>query len=88
MPIEIMQWGFIAVFFVVPGAIGAWIAYTKGRNPFLFFLLNCLFPPTLMVTIFQRPLRPVPGHYRQCPKCGEFSKWSETSCRFCGTGLS
>lgn len=88
MPKEIMEWCYIGVFFLLPGLIGAWIAYTKGRNPLMWFLLNFCFPPTVMVTFFQRPLRPVDGHYRQCQKCREFSKWRETSCRFCGTELS
>lgn len=88
MPTDITQWGFIVVFFLLPGASGAWIAHTKGRNPFLYFLMNFLFPPTLMVTIFQRPQRPVQGHFRQCPKCSEFSKWKEASCRFCQTSLT
>lgn len=87
MPKEIMEWGFVGVFFLLPGVIGARLAWSKGRNPLPWFLLNFCFPPTLMVTIFQRPLRPVQGQYRQCPKCREFSKWRETSCRFCQTAL-
>ena len=87
MPENMSQWAFVGIFFILPGLLGAWIARTKGRNPLLWFLLNCLFPPTLMVTIFQRPLREVKGHYRRCPRCREFSKWRETSCRFCGTEL-
>lgn len=85
---EILQFVYIGVFFLLPGATGAWLARTKGRNPLLWFLLNCLFPPTLMVTFFQKPARPVQGHYRQCPKCSEFSKWRETECRFCRTELA
>lgn len=84
---DIRGWIFIAVFFLLPGLIGAWIARSKGRNPFTWFLLNFLFPPTLMVTIFQKPLRAVPGHYRQCPKCREFVKWRETVCKYCQTEL-
>jgi hypothetical protein len=83
-----MQVVFITVFFLVPGVIGGWIAYTKGRNPIIWFLLNTLFPPTLMVTIFQNPARPVEGHYRKCPKCGRYSKWRETTCRFCDSELT
>ncbi|MCM0081535.1 hypothetical protein L4X63_08045 [Geomonas sp. Red32] len=84
----LLQIAFIVVFFVIPGLVGGWIAWTKGRNPFLWFLLNTLFPPTLMVTIFQGPARAVPGRYRECPNCHEFSKWRETVCRFCKTDLA
>lgn len=87
MPEEIKQFAFIALFFLFPGVVGAWIARSKGRNPLLWFLLNFAFPPTLMVTIFQGPIRPVKGHYRQCPSCREYGKWRETVCRFCGTAL-
>jgi hypothetical protein len=81
------QIAFMGVFFVLPGIIGAWISWTKGRNPVFWFFINCIFPPTLMVTIFQGPLHPVTGHYRQCTKCREYSKWRETVCRFCQTDL-
>lgn len=85
---DILGWLFIAVFFLLPGLAGGWIAWTKGRNAILWFFLNCLFPPTLMVTLFQKPLRAVPGHYRQCPKCGEYSKWRENTCKYCQTPLA
>jgi hypothetical protein len=88
MPQEVMQTAYVGVFFLLPGVIGCWIARSKGRNPLLWFLLNTVFPPTLMITMFQGPVRPVPGHYRQCPKCREFSKWREAVCRFCQTELA
>lgn len=84
---DIRGWIFIAVFFLLPGLIGARLAWSKGRSPFIWFLLNFLFPPTLMVTLFQKPLRAVPGHYRQCPKCKEFVKWREAVCKYCQTEL-
>lgn len=84
---EIQGWIFIGVFFLLPGLAGAWIARSKGKNPIIWFVLNGLFPPTLMVTIFQKPARAVPGHYRQCPKCSEYSKWRETTCKYCQTAL-
>ncbi len=84
----LQQIGFYLVFFVLPGVIGAWIAWTKGRNPLLWLVVNGLFPPTLVVTIFQGPVRPVSGHYRQCPSCKEYSKWRETVCKYCQTELS
>ena len=84
---EFLEYGYVAVFFLLPGAIGAYLARSKGRNPLLWFLLNGCFPPTLMVTYFQGPVRAVAGYYRQCPKCNEYSKWRETVCRFCKTEL-
>lgn len=85
---EIRGWIFIAVFFLLPGLIGGFLAWTKGRNPLGWFALNLFFPPTLMVTIFQKPLRPVQGHYRQCPKCSGFTKWRDTACKYCQTPLA
>jgi hypothetical protein len=83
----LQQIAFMGVFFVLPGVMGAWLAHSKGRNPLLWFVINCLFPPTLMISIFQGPKRPVAGYYRQCTKCLEYSKWRETVCRFCQTDL-
>lgn len=85
---QLQQIAFMVVFFLVPGTIGGWLAWTKGRNAILWFVLNTCFPPTLMITIFQGPVRPVEGHYRQCPKCRAYSKWRETVCRFCQTELT
>lgn len=87
MPHEFLQFLYVAVFFLLPGCLGFWLARTKGRNPLLWFVLNGLFPPTLMIIYFQPPKRPVPGHYRQCSKCREYSKWRESVCRFCQTEL-
>ncbi len=75
---------FIFIFFGVPGIIAARLAFTKGRNPLGWFLLCFFFPPTLMVLLFQGPLREVPGHHRQCPACHEFLPWKNTVCKYCG----
>ena len=85
---QLQQFAFIFIFFVLPGLIGGWIAWTKGRNPLGWLLLNTVFPPTLMVTLFQKPLKPVQGHYRQCPKCHEYNKWRQTVCKYCQTPLT
>lgn len=79
---------YIFVFFGVPGLIGLWLAGTKGRNRLGWFLLCFFFPPTLMVALFQGPVREVPGHYRRCPKCNEYIKWREPSCKYCGAPIS
>lgn len=78
----------IFVFFVLPGIIGAWIASSKGRSMLGWFLLCCFFPPTMMMIIFQSPLREVKGHYRQCPACREFSPWKLSVCKYCGAELT
>jgi hypothetical protein len=88
MPQQLQQYAFITIFFILPGAIGGYVAWTKGRNPLGWLLLNMVFPPTLMVTLFQKPLKPVPGHYRQCPKCHEYNKWRLTVCKYCQTPLT
>lgn len=79
----VQEIAFYLVFFAVPGVVGARIAWTKGRNPLLWLVVNGLFAPTLMVTIFQGPARAVPGHYRQCPSCHGYSKWRESVCKYC-----
>jgi hypothetical protein len=84
----LQQIAFMGVFFLLPGLVGARIAWTKGRNPLLYFLFNCIFPPTLMITLFQNPKRPVEGHYRLCSKCQEYNKWQQTTCKYCQTEFS
>jgi hypothetical protein len=75
----------IFVFFVLPGTVAAWIASSKGRSMTGWFLMGFFFPPTLMIIIFQAPLREVKGHYRICSSCREFIKWKEISCKYCLT---
>ncbi len=77
----------IFVFFGIPGIVAAWIAHTKGRNRLGWFLLCFFFPPTMMMLIFQGPLREVVGHYRQCPSCSEFQSWRNTACKYCGAEI-
>ena len=75
--------GFILLFFGLPGIAGAWLAGTKGRSRFGWFLLCFFFPPTVMMILFSGPKREVPGYYRQCPSCYEFIRWRETVCKYC-----
>jgi len=83
----VIQIAVIFLFFGLPGLVGGWLAYTKGRNLFGWFLLSFFFPPTLMVILFHKPLREVSGHYRQCPTCREFLKWRDPLCKYCKTDL-
>lgn len=78
----------IFVFFVLPGSIGAWIASSKGRSMLGWFLLCSFFPPTMMVLIFQSPVKEVKGHYRQCPACREFFPWKLAACKYCGAEVT
>jgi hypothetical protein len=87
MPEWLKQLIVIFVFFGLPGLAGAWLAGTKGRSRLGWFLLCFFFPPTLMVAIFQGPVREVPGHCRRCPKCNEYIKWRETACKYCGAPI-
>lgn len=79
----VQEFLFVLIFFALPGIIGARVAWSKGRNWFGWLLLCFFFPPTLIVCLFQAPLREVPGQYRKCPKCGEYLKWREQTCKYC-----
>jgi hypothetical protein len=35
---------FIALFFGVPGVLGAWLAHARGKNPLLWGLVSAPFP--------------------------------------------
>ena len=78
----------IFCFFVLPGIVGAWIASTKGRSMLSWFLICGFFPPTLMIVIFQNPLREVEGHYRRCPACNEMQAWKLPLCKYCGVEMA
>lgn len=80
---KVLEILFVLVFFVVPGVVGARLAWSKGRNWLVWLVLCFCCPPTLMVCIFQSPVKEVPGQYRKCPQCGEFLKWREPSCKYC-----
>jgi len=84
----LIQIAVIFLLFGLPGLVGGWLAWTKGRNLLGWFLLCFCFPPTLMVILFHKPLREVSGHYRQCPACREFLKWRVTVCKYCNADLA
>lgn len=68
---------------VIPGAIGGWLAANRGRNFVGWSALCALFPVFLMVIYFKKPLREVPGKFRQCPSCREYLKWRDAVCKYC-----
>lgn len=85
---ELLVLAFLALL-CVPGAIGAIIAASKGRNTIGWFFLCLLFwGIPIVVLLFLPPIKEVPGRYRQCPACKEFIKWNATLCKHCKTVLA
>jgi hypothetical protein len=78
---------FLFGFFGIPAIVATLLAYRKGRNMFGWFLLGLFFPPTIMILIFQGPVREVEGHYRRCPSCSEFQSWKNEACKYCGASM-
>lgn len=73
------------------GVAGGVLAANRGRNPLLVLLwcvASALFPIFIMIIYFKKPLREVEGRFRKCPDCGEWLKWRENLCRYCGRELS
>ncbi|GFE59314.1 hypothetical protein [Geobacter sp. AOG1] len=75
----------VLLIMMVPGAVGGWLAANRARNVIGWCLLCALFPVFLLVIYFHKPLREVPGKFRQCPNCREFLKWRDTVCKYCNT---
>jgi predicted amidophosphoribosyltransferase len=68
--------------FFLAGLAGAWVADTKGRNRFLWFVLCLFFPPLLFLLLFL-PMKVSGGRTKQCPSCGRVVPAKETVCRYC-----
>lgn len=75
---------FIILFFGLPGVIGAWLAYTRGKNPLLWGLLSAPFPFFAFILWFQKPDREISGRFRKCPDCGNVYPWKMNTCKYCG----
>lgn len=70
---------------VIPGIVGGMLAANRGRN-FLGWSLACaIFPIFLLVIYFEKPVREVEGKFRRCGSCGEYYRWRDPSCKYCGT---
>lgn len=75
---------FFLLVFVVPGVTGGILAANRARNVVVWSLLSAAFPIFLLVIYFHKPLREVEGKFRRCGGCGEFIRWREATCRYCG----
>lgn len=78
----------VLLIMMVPGAVGGWLAANRARNVIGWCLLCALFPVFLLVIYFNKPLREVPGKFRQCPNCREFLPWKDAVCKYCNTEQS
>ncbi len=78
---------FVLVVFLIPVIAGGILAANRARNILGWGILCGIFPIFLMVLYFKKPLREVEGRFRLCPKCGEFYKWREPSCKYCDNPL-
>jgi hypothetical protein len=66
------------------GVTGGVLAAHRGRNFILWGLSSAVFPICIMIVWFEKPLKEVKGRFKKCAKCGEWLKWIETPCRYCG----
>jgi len=78
------EYFFIAVFFGLPGILGAWLARTRGKNPLLWGLLSAPFPFFVFVLWLQKPAVEVPGYFRKCQSCSGIYPWKLHACNYCG----
>lgn len=81
---EITEYLFLGLFFGVPGLVGAWLARTRGRNPFMWGMAAALFPFVVLVLWYQKPDHEVPGYFRKCSACGATYPWKRDRCSYCG----
>jgi len=78
------------IVFLVPiifAVIGGVMAANRGRNFLVWGICSALFPICIMIVWFEKPVKEVKGHFRKCSNCGEWIKWKEMTCRYCGTAL-
>lgn len=75
---------FIALFFGVPGVLGAWLAHARGKNPLLWGLVSAPFPFFVFILWFQKPDHEIPGYFRKCKGCGGIYPWKQEVCKYCG----
>ena len=73
----------VILFQALVGILGAFIAWKKGRSPFIWGLV-CFILPLLVVVIGVLPPLLKAGRTRLCPYCGKMLPESATECRYCG----
>ncbi len=71
---------------VLSGIAGIYLAKTKGRSMFVWFLL-CLIPLFLIILLFKQPVKEIEGKIRQCPSCNGYIPWDSKFCRHCSFEL-
>lgn len=72
---------------IIPGVAGGILAANRGRKFVGWSILCAIFPIFLLVIYFEKPKREVEGKFRKCRSCGEFIKWREPACKYCGTSV-
>lgn len=74
---------FVFLIIAAFGVAGGVLAYKRGRSVVLWCVLSMLFPIFLLVIWFQKPLKEVPGGFRQCGGCKEWIAWDSAVCKYC-----
>ncbi|MBI1919841.1 MAG: hypothetical protein HYS23_02045 [Geobacter sp.] len=74
---------FIFLVIATFGVAGGVLAYKRGRSIVLWCLLSMIFPIFLLVIWFQKPIKEVPGGFRQCAGCKEWIGWDAAVCKYC-----
>ncbi len=69
---------------VVFAAVGGYLAHGRGRNVLFWGAASAIFPICIMIVWFEKPLKEVEGKFRKCRGCGEWLKWRENPCKYCG----
>lgn len=59
------------------------IAKSKGRSVALWVILTFLFPISLLILAFLKPIAPVAGKWKECPHCASIIKEQAKVCPFC-----
>jgi hypothetical protein len=73
---------------IISGLVAVRMAWARGRNPFVWGLLTLLVPVLVLVIWSKPPLKEVPGGFRRCPSCGEWTKWKERRCKYCSADFT
>jgi hypothetical protein len=79
---------FLLLLFGLPAAIGFKLAFSRGKNPFIWGILSGIFPFFLVVLHFHKPTHEIRGYFRKCSNCKSTFPWKDTSCKYCGTAVS
>jgi hypothetical protein len=77
----------LTLIILLQAAAGGRLARNRGRNTLWWSLLSALFPIFIMIIYFEKPLKEVPGGFKNCPTCREFISWQATNCKYCAAQL-